>query len=177
MAVRSLAPVQLPGRSALRQQCFDEHVPWHRIKNVVDITDDGGRLLAEVLEDFGALTALIIDLTGNPRGVRKGLVGAGDRVEVRPGDVLADLPIGAEYYLLPEGLDELDNGRLGRLMQSVARACLPSGRAMACVPTAAAARVVRAAERAGLEVTRQGAEEAASLIEFGSGPLRVLPNE
>lgn len=177
MAAPSLAPRRHSDGGALRQLWFDEHVPWHRVRTVVDVTIDAGELLADILEDFAATTAVVVDLSGNPRDVRDRLAAFGDRVDIREGDVLAELPHGADYYLLPEGLDELDSGRLGRLMQSVARACLPTGRAIACVPADAASRLIKAAVRAGLEVTRQGGEEAVSLIEFSSGPLRVLPSE
>lgn len=162
--------------SVPRQQWFAEHVPWHRVRTVVDMSDDAGRLLAEVMEDCPG-TAVMIDLTGRQRELPARLAPFRDRASVREGDVLDELPPGADYYLLPDHLDQLDSGRLGRLMRAVAQACLPSGRAIACVPADGAADVIGCAERAGLEVTRLGGDSAASLIEFGSGPLRALPNE
>lgn len=183
MAQHSLASRTIPGMRELghpgttpRRLWFSEHVPWHRVRSVVDVTEDGGRLLAEVMEDFDG-DATLIDLAGNPQRLA-GLVAEFDgRVRVQAGDVLTELPAGADYYLLPAGLEDLDAGRLGRLMRAVSRACLPSGRAIACVPTGSADTVIRSAERAGLEITRRGGDDTAALIEFGSGPLRALPGE
>lgn len=177
MAVSSLAPSGSTVVTALRRDWFSEHVPWHRVRTVVDVTHDGGRLMAEILTDFVDTSALVIDLNGNLREVREQVGGLHDRVKIKASDVLADLPLGADYYLLPDHLEDLDVGRLSRLLQSVSRACLPSGRALACVPEGSAATVIQLAERAGLEVTRLGGSAEVSLIEFGSGPLRVLPTE
>ncbi|WP_029136077.1 methyltransferase [Nakamurella lactea] len=159
-----------------RRLWFAEHVPWHRVRSVVDVSDDSGRLLSEVMDDFDG-SAVLVDLAGNATASRALLARCGDRVSVRSGDLLTELPAGADFYLLPDGLEDLDSGRLGRLMRAVSQACLPSGRALACMSAAGAATVVRSAERAGLEVTRRGGDATAALIEFGSGPLRVLPGQ
>lgn len=161
----------------IRQDLFDVHVPWHRISTVVDITVDAGRLLDPILTDYPEITALVVDLTGNVPMARERLIEHTDRVEVRSGDVLDDVPAGADYYLLPDGVEALGAGRLRRLMRSVSRACLPRGRAMVCVPVESAADVVRTAESAGLEVTRTGQELGMQLIEFGAGMLRALPGQ
>lgn len=180
MGVLSLQPRSLSAASVVtefRREWFDLHVPWHRVGTVVDITDDSGRLLANVLEDYETTTAVVVDLTGDVRQARARLAEFGARVDVRVGGVLDPLPTGADYYLLPDGIEDLDAGRLRRLMRSVAKACLPNGRAIACLPTADVARLALAADRAGMEVTRQSGEDTVSLIEFGSGFLKVLPSE
>lgn len=177
MTLPHLAPSIVADLGEIRQDLLDTHVPWHRIRTVVDITTDGGRLVEPILRDHSDITVLVVDLTGNPRDARDRLVEHTERVEVRPGDVLDELRPGADYYLLPYGLEALGSGRLRRLMQSVSRACLPSGRAMACVPVEDAAAVIASAESAGLEITRIGDESGVKLIEFGSGMLRALPDE
>lgn len=177
MTLPQLAPSTLADLGETRQSLLDVYVPWHRINTVVDITTDSGRLLEPILADHSEITAQVLDLTGNVPAAREHLIEHIERVEVRPGDVLGELPVGADYYLLPDGLEALGAGRLRRLMRSVSRACLPSGRAMACVPVECVAAVVRTAESAGLEVTRMGNEQGVTLIEFGSGMLRALPGE
>jgi hypothetical protein len=175
-ATHSIPGMRRAAASVPRHQWFIEHVPWHRMQSVVDVSDDGGRLLTEVLEDFDG-TAVLVDLSHNTRRSRARLQATGDRVQVTAGDVHDELPAGADFYLLPDGLEDLDGGRLGRLMRAVSQACLPSGRAIACVSADGAALVIRCAERAGLEVTRRGGDASAALIEFSSGPLRMLPGE
>lgn len=180
MGVLSLQPRSLSAASAvtaLRQEWFDLHVPWQRVGTVVDITDDSGLLLSQVLDDFVTTTAVVIDLTGNVREARNRLAEFSARVDVRTGGILDPLPTGADYYLLPDGIEDLDAGRLRRLMQSVSKACLPNGRAIACLPSSDVARLAGAADRAGMEVTRQSGDGDVSLIEFGSGFLKALPSE
>lgn len=177
MTLPLLAPCILVGAGETRQDLLDLHVPWHRIRTVVDITADSGRLLEPVLVDHSEITALVVDLTGNVLQARERLAEHAERVEIRPGDVLDDFPVGADYYLLPDGVEALGAGRLRRLMRSVSRGCLPSGRAVACVPVEAAGAVIRSAESAGLEVTRMSNEQGMTLIEFGAGMLRALPGE
>lgn len=161
----------------VRDELFEVHVPWHRLSSVVDLTSDGGALAGEVLSDHADLAVTVVDLTQQLRPAAERVAAFGERATVVAGDILDPLPEGADYYLLPEGLEQLDAGRLGRLFRSVSQACLPRGRAMACVPVDAALTITMAAERAGLEVTRIGTENGAKLIEFGTGLLRVLPGE
>lgn len=177
MAVRPLAAPDRSDVAARRPDLLVLHVPWHRIHTVVDITADSGSLLSEVLAEHAELHACLMDLTGNVGASRDRLMPYEARVEVQTGDLLGELPQGADYYLLPAGIEDLDTGRLMRLMRSVSAACLPSGRTIACLPTSASARLVRTAERAGLEITRRGGEGSVTLVEFGTGLLRALPEE
>lgn len=167
----------LTDRRAIRHELFSVHVQWHRMRNVIEMSTDGGRLVAELLAEHPDLHATVLDLTDDPRTTAGRLDPFGSRAAVRPGGVLDELEHGADYYLLPDGLDALDAGRLQRLLSSVARACLPRGRALACTAEPDAMRCVMAAERAGLEVTRMASQDGTSLIEFGTGMLRALPNE
>lgn len=162
---------------SVRDELFEVHVPWHRLASVVDLTTDAGALAREVLSDHGDLEMTVVDLTQQVRPADELLADFGDRVDVVAGDILDPLPAGADYYLLPEGLEQLDPGRLTRLFRSVSQACLPRGRAMVCVPVESAWAITMTAERAGLEITRIGTESGAKLIEFGTGLLRVLPGE
>lgn len=172
----SLAGV-LTDLRAVRRELFAVHVQWHRMSTVVELSTDGALLAEELLEDFDQLSVSVLDLNGTARESADRLEKFRDRVTTRNADVLDELQHGADYYLLPDGLEALGAGRLQRLFVSVSRACLPRGRALACVPEEDAMVIVMAAERAGLEVTRMGTESGVKLIEFGTGLLRALPGE
>lgn len=183
MVMTELAPSALVATvTDLRREWFDTHVPWHRISSVVDITDDAGELIDDVLDDNPAMRATVIDVAGTDAHARLRLAHHGSQVQVKAGGSFHELPAAADYYLLPDGVEDLDRPRLCRLFAALAAAASMRSRALCCLPYSETARLIDLAESSGLEITRMGSgaadpEEfsAAVLVEFGLAAPKTLP--
>lgn len=158
----------------VRAHWFDMHVPWHRIDRVVDISADGGELLAEQLRYAAKVSGTLIATGGTAAIARQRLAEFGPRVQVQAGTVLDRYPAGADYYLLPHTVGSLARGPLFRIFRSLVRALPTRGRALLCIPAAVAEHVLAVSAAAGLEVTRQGEDGELRIVELGLGLWRPL---
>jgi hypothetical protein len=102
------------------------------VQEVVDVGGGRGTLLAEVLEGWPHLRGVLFDLPHVVERARPELVVRfGARVEAVGGDFFADLPTGADAYLIKRVLHNWNDERASELLQRCAAAMAPGGRILA----------------------------------------------
>jgi SAM-dependent methyltransferase len=99
---------------------------------IADIGGGQGTLLAAVLRRHRHLHGILLDVADVAR--RAGPVlreaGVADRCEVIAGDFFADVPEGADGYLLANVLHDWDDRRAAAILQACRRAMRPGGRVL-----------------------------------------------
>ena len=91
------------------------------VRRLVDVGAGHAHLTAELLRRYPALTAVVFDLPGVVNGAGPALERAGvaDRAEVVGGDFFAEVPGGAEVYLLSWTLHDWDDADAVRILANV----------------------------------------------------------
>lgn len=102
------------------------------VRRVVDVGGGRGTLLAEVLEGWPHLRGILFDL---PHVVERAAPALrhrfGARVELRGGDFFADVPAGADAYLIKRVLHNWSDARASELLRRCAAAMAADGRILA----------------------------------------------
>ncbi len=94
---------------------------------VVDVGGGGGLLLAEMLARSETATGVLVDRPEVLCAARELVAarGIGDRVELREGNFLAELPPGGDVYVLKSVLHNWDDEPAARILASCHRAARP----------------------------------------------------
>lgn len=103
-----------------------------RFSRIADVGGCPGTLLCRVAEAAPEAGAVLYELPWAIPHTRQMLEtrGLDRRVELVEGDVLADVPAGADVYILKNVLCDLDDGDAGRLLGNLARASAAGARVL-----------------------------------------------
>ncbi len=104
--------------AGLRARALLELVDWRSVGLVADIGGGEGLLLAHLLSRHAAMRGLLVERPRTARRARRRLaeVGLGRRCRVVAGDFFADVPTGAQAYLLSFVLHNWDDVRCAELL-------------------------------------------------------------
>ncbi|HEX2131459.1 MAG TPA: methyltransferase [Actinophytocola sp.] len=132
---------------------------WGALGDVLDVGGGDGTLLIALLNEYPSLRGRVLDLPETAEAARKRIEAAGleDRAGAVAGDFFAELPPGAEGYLLAAVLREWGDDDARRILRRCAEAAGGDGAVFVIESVAAgAARDLAAltalAESAGLTV-------------------------
>jgi orsellinic acid C2-O-methyltransferase len=154
-------------------------------KTVADIGGGTGTLLAAILAEHHHVRGVLLDRPEVTSQVADVLAAAGvaDRCEIVTGDFFAEMPAGADIYLLANVLHDWDDARSAQILAGCRKAMAADGRVLIIerlIPDDLAAAVpVLLSDINMLVLTggmeRTNAEYAALLTRAGLAPGRVLP--
>lgn len=104
--------------------------PWHTISTLVDVGSGNGAFTAELLARHPDMRAVLFDLPHVIGRATDELTKAGvtGRAQTAAGDFFAEVPAGADAYLLKTILHDWDDERAARVVAAVARAMRPDSR-------------------------------------------------
>ncbi|MGX7826233.1 methyltransferase [Actinokineospora sp. 24-640] len=111
-------------------------VDFTRFGTVVDVGGGNGTLLARVLAACPRTRGVLVDLPAGVVGADRVFAAAGveDRARVRAGDFFADLPEGADAYLLKSVLHDWDDDNAVRLLTGCRAAMAEGGTVVVVEP-------------------------------------------
>jgi hypothetical protein len=130
---------------------------WGALGDLLDVGGGDGTLLIALLNEYPSLRGRVLDLPEAAEAARKRIEAAGleDRAGAVAGDLFAELPPGAEGYLLAEVLRDRDDDDARRILGRCADAAGEDG-AVFVIETVTSGRDVAAltalVESAGLTV-------------------------
>ncbi len=147
---------------------------WGALGQVVDVGGGDGTLLIALLNEYPTLRGTVVDLPPTAETARKMIEAAGlsDRANAVAGDILGDLPDGAEGYLLSSVLHEWSDDDACAILRNCARAAGEDGAIFVIEPDGAGGRGVpeltACAENAGLDVVAVHTAGASAIIELAA---------
>ncbi|GHG53535.1 methyltransferase [Streptomyces griseocarneus] len=104
--------------------------PFPAHGTVVDVGGGRGGLLREVLLRHPGLTGVLFDQEPALREPLVDTPGTAGRWRTQPGDFLASVPDGGDYYLVKHVLPDWDDDNAVRILASCRRAMAPGGRVL-----------------------------------------------
>lgn len=131
-----------PERVASFDARMSAHVPqrgevidgydWGSLTHLVDVGGGDGTLLGELLTAHPTLRATLVDQPDTAETARKNLAAAGvaERAEAIGGDFFAELPAGADAYLLSLIIHDWDDESSRAILRRCAEAAGPGGRVL-----------------------------------------------
>jgi hypothetical protein len=108
--------------------------PWHEVQRVCDVAGGRGTLISELLVRHRHLRAVLCDAPGVLESARVLLEqrGVAGRAELVPGNIFAEVPIGADAYTLKNVLHDWDDARSLQILGVVRKAMKPGARLLVC---------------------------------------------
>lgn len=146
---------------------------WGALGDVVDVGGGDGTLLIALLNEYPSLRGIVLEQPEVAESARRRFdaAGVGDRAGAIAGDFFAELPAGAEGYLLDGVLGEWDDGDACRILLRCAEAAGEDGAVFVIEPAGAARDLdglTALAGRAGLTVAHTHATDAITVLELSS---------
>jgi hypothetical protein len=108
--------------------------PWREVKRVCDVGGGRGTLLSELLVRHPHLEGILCDGAGVIEQARQ-LVerrGLGARMQLMPGSFFAEVPIGADAYVLKNVMHDWDDARCLHILGVMRKAMKPGARIILC---------------------------------------------
>jgi hypothetical protein len=145
---------------------------WGALGHVVDVGGGDGTLLIALLNEYPTLNGTVVDLPATAETARRMIEAAGlsDRANAVAGDILGELPDGAEGYLLSSVLHEWSDDDACVILRNCARAAGEDGAIFVIEPDGAGGRGVpgltACAENAGLVVAAVHTAGTAAIVEL-----------
>lgn len=105
---------------------------FSRFGTLCDVGGGNGSLLIKTLERTPGLKGMLYDLPHVVERARPNFAAAGvsDRVQVSGGDFFAEIPAGADAYLLRHIIHDWDDAKATLILQNIARVLRPEGRVL-----------------------------------------------
>ena len=102
------------------------------IQTIVDIAGGHGRVLTAILEANPKMRGVLFDLAHVIAGARRQVAAstAAERVEFIAGDFFANVPEGADAYIMKHIIHDWDDERALTILKNVKRAMNPAGRVL-----------------------------------------------
>jgi O-methyltransferase domain len=102
---------------------------WGALGDVIDVGGGDGTLLIALLQEYPSLRGTVLDLPDAAESARKriGAAGLTSRAEVVAGDIFAELPAGAEGYLLASVVRHWGDDDARRILRRCAEAAGEDG--------------------------------------------------
>jgi hypothetical protein len=122
------------GLTAMDAPAIAKLYPWHEVQRVCDVAGGRGTLVSELLVRHRHLRAVLCDAPGVLESARVLLEqrGVAGRVELVPGNIFAEVPIGADVYTLKNILHDWDDARSLQILGVVRKAMKPGARLLVC---------------------------------------------
>ncbi len=108
--------------------------PWREVQRVCDVGGGRGTLLSELLVRHRHLRGVLCDAPGVLESARLlvGQRGVAERIELVPGNMFDEVPIGADAYVLKSVLHDWDDARSQKILGVVRKAMKPDARVVIC---------------------------------------------
>jgi hypothetical protein len=130
-----------PDRSEVFNRAMGEHTraaapglvaaaQLERFGTLLDAGGGDGTLLAEALRTHPELEGVLFDLPAGVREARATLTGVADRCRIVAGDLFAEVPAGADAYLLKQVLHDWDDARAAAILGNVRAAMADDARVL-----------------------------------------------
>ncbi len=106
--------------------------PWSGVARVMDVGGGSGALLVELLRVYPHLRGILLDRPGSvaATAARLARLDIADRLEVAGGDFFADLPPGADVYVVSRALSDWNDTDATTILRRCAAAAGPHGRVL-----------------------------------------------
>jgi hypothetical protein len=149
---------------------------WGALGDVVDVGGGDGTLLIALLNEYPSLRGTVLDLPDAADSARKRIDAAGlaDRADVIAGDFFAELPAGAEGYLLASVVRDWNDDDARRILHRCAEAAGEDGAVFVIETVAEAgssrdlAGLTALAESAGLTVADVHETDDVAVLELST---------
>lgn len=149
---------------------------WGALGDVIDVGGGDGTLLIALLNEYPSLRGTVLELPEMAESARKRFeaAGFGDRAAAVSGDFFAELPAGAEGYLLCAVLGDWDDEDACRILRRCAAAAGEDGAVFVIEPVDEpgtgrdVAALTALAEHVGLTVANVHDTGAVAVLELNS---------
>jgi hypothetical protein len=108
------------------------HYDWPSVDVLADLGGGSGRVLARFLQAHAGMRGYVVDLPAVTAEARQTLAnaGVGDRGDVVEGDLLEEVPSGADRYLLMRVLHDWPDDAAVTILRNARTACRDTGRVL-----------------------------------------------
>lgn len=169
-----MADEEMPGQERGRAELarIVSAYDWGALGHVVDVGGGDGTLLIALLDEYPALRGTVVDLPETAETARKLLDAAGlsARADVVAGDYFAELPAGAEGYLLSSVVRDRPDEEARAILHNCATTAGADAAVFVIEPTRDnprdIPRLTALAESAGLTVTAVHEEVDLAIVEL-----------
>ena len=120
---------QAYGLSNLAIKAVIEAYDFSRIETLVDIAGGHGRLLTAILEVNPTVKGVLFDMPHVIAGAKE-KKSLGSRLEFTSGDFFAEVPAGADAYMMKHIIHDWDDERALQILSNIRKAMNPNGRVL-----------------------------------------------